>query len=393
MASPDPMFFDFRLYFKVLRLALTDTPKPKRLAIHLLLLLLIPLWAAFNAIFLLLDYVWTPFFRKTEIKQPVFIVGNARSGTTFFHRLLCGDEERFTHFRMWELLFPSVIQKKIIRGAFGLFERLFPKAFQALVKWEAGLFPELSKQHPIGINKPEEDELILLMSFSSAMINIFFPYTDQLTDLTRFEDRPIALRKKLLGFYRGCVRRQLYLYGGDRTLVSKNPAFVAKMRDLSIAFPDAKFIYLVRNPFETVPSLLKLISSMWEGLGIESAHTEKALQEIIEGCVHDYYYALEVMDELPPERYAIVQYTDLVSDPQSTVETVYEKLELDLSPAFAEKLSTERKRQKRYHSENAYSLEQFGIDPQWLAKELGPFMDRFGFNPEDAPNDETTEIL
>jgi hypothetical protein len=72
---------------------------------------------------------------------------------------------------------------------------------------------------------------------------------------------------------------------------------------------------------------------------------------------------------------------------------VYEKLELDLSPAFAEKLSTERKRQKRYHSENAYSLEQFGIDPQWLAKELGPFMDRFGFNPEDAPNDETTEIL
>jgi hypothetical protein len=387
------MFFDFRMYFKVARLVLTDSPKPRRLVVHVLLLLLIPLWATFNAVFLLLDFVCTPLFQKVEIEQPVFIVGNARSGTTFLHRLLCGDEGRFTYFRMWELLFPSVIQKKIIRGSFGSFERLFPKAFQALVDWEAGLFPEFSKQHPIGINKPEEDELILLMSFSSAMINVFFPYTDQLTELAFFEQRPMALRRKLLSFYKGCVRRQLYHHGGERTLVSKNPAFVAKMRDLPVAFPNAKFIYLVRNPFETVPSLLKLISSMWEGLGIESFHAKKALRQLVEGSVHDYYFALEAMDELPSERYAIVQYTDLVSDPKTTVEKVYEKLQLDISAAFAEKLSAERKRQKRYHSENVYSLEQFGIDPQWLAKELGPFMERFGLNPEDVPEDETKEIL
>jgi hypothetical protein len=387
------MFFDFRLYFKVIGLVLRDTPKPKRLFVHLSLILLISLWAVFNAVFLLLDFVFTPLFRKTKIEQPVFIVGNARSGTTFFQRLLCGDEERFVYFRTWEVLFPSVIQKKFLRGTFKLFERLFPKAFRALVEWEAGLFPELSKQHPIGINNPEEDEMILLMSFSSAMINVFFPYSDELREITRFDERPPRLRKRLLRFYRGCVQRQLYLHGGDRTLVSKNPAFVNKMRVLSQEFPDAKFIYLVRNPFETIPSLLKLLSSVWEGLGVDSDHVEKAVRELVVGCIDDYYYALEMMDELPAERYAIVQYTDLVSDSKATVENVYEKLQLDISPAFEEKLSAERKRQKRYHSENAYSLEQFGIDPEWLAKELGPFMDRFGFNSEDAPKDETKEIL
>jgi hypothetical protein len=306
---------------------------------------------------------------------------------------LCGDEERFVYFRTWEVLFPSVIQKKFLRGTFRLFERLFPKAFRALVEWEAGLFPELSKQHPIGINNPEEDEMILLMSFSSAMINVFFPYSDELREITRFDERPPRLRKRLLRFYRGCVQRQLYLHGGDRTLVSKNPAFVNKMRALSQEFPDAKFIYLVRNPFETIPSLLKLLSSVWEGLGVDSDHVEKALRELVDGCIADYYYALEMMDELPSERYAIVQYTDLVSDSKATVEKVYEKLQLDISPAFEAKLSAERKRQKRYHSENAYSLEQFGIDPEWLAKELGPFLDRFGLHPEDAPEDETKEIL
>ena len=105
------MFFDFRLYLKVIRLVLSDTPKPKRLFVHLSLIFLITLWAAFNAVFLLLDYVFTPFFRKSKIEQPVFIVGNARSGTTFFQRLLCGDEERFVYFRTWEVLFPSVIQR------------------------------------------------------------------------------------------------------------------------------------------------------------------------------------------------------------------------------------------------------------------------------------------
>jgi hypothetical protein len=381
------------MYFKVIGLVLTDTPKPKRLLIHLTFIFLIALWAAFNAVFLLLDYVFTPRFRKTEVKQPVFVVGNARSGTTFFHRLLCGDEERFTYFLMWELLFPSVIQKKILRAGFRLFGKLFPRALHALVEWEAGLYPELSKQHPIGINKPEEDELILLMSFSSAMVNVFFPYTDRLTEIAFFETRPAATRRKLLGFYRSCVQRQLYLHGGDRTLLSKNPAFVSKMRDLSRKFPDAKFVYLVRNPFETVPSLLKLMSTMWEGLGIESENVEKSLRQLVVGSVHDYYYALEVMDELPSERCAIVQYTDLVSDPKNTVEKVYEKLQLDVSPGFAKKLDAERRRQKRYHSENVYSLQQFGIDPEWLAKELGPFMERFGLNPEDVPEDETKEIL
>jgi hypothetical protein len=387
------MFFDFPLYFKVIRLVLSDTPKPKRLFVHLTLIVLISLWAVFNGVFLLLDFVFAPSFRKTKLEQPVFIVGNARSGTTYFHRLLCGDEERFVYFRIWEMVFPSVIQKKFLRGTFSLFERLFPKAFRALVEWEAGLFPELSKQHNLGINNPEEDELLLLMSFSSAWINAFFPYSDELTELAHFDERPPNVRKRLLEFYRSCIKRQLYFQGGDRTLLSKNPAFVNKMRAISQEFPDAKFIYLVRNPFETIPSLLKLLSSVWEGLGVGTNRVEKAQQALVTGCIGDYYYALEVMDELPSERYAIVQYDDLVSDSKATVEKVYDKLQLDISPAFGQKLGAERKRQKRYHSENAYSLEQFGIDPEWLAQELGPFMDRFDLHPEDAPEDVTKEIL
>lgn len=387
------MFFDFRTYFQVIGLVLTDKPNPKRLVVHITLITLITLWAISNAIFLALDRVFFPLFQNTKIEQPVFIVGNARSGTTLFHRLLCGDEERYVYFRMWELVLPSLVQKRTINFLFRSLERFFPKAHQRLIHWEAGLFQELKKQHPIGVNNPEEDELLLLMSFSSAMLNIFFPYSDELVHLVVFEQRPAKVRRKILNFYKGCIKRQLYFYGSQRTLVSKNPAFVSKMRDLSIAFPDSKFIYLVRNPFETIPSLLKLLSTMWEGLGIDSAHVDDATRELVNGCMRDYHYALEVLEELPEDRYAIVEYDDLVADPKATVEEVYARLNLPISHAFEKQLSTERSRQKRYHSMNAYSLEQFGIDAEEIKERMGPLIKRFGFTTEDLPQDVSKELL
>ena len=388
-----PMYFDFPTYFKVIRLVLCDRPRPRRLVVHLGLLVLLSMWAVVNAVFLLLDPVFFPHLRRVAIRAPVFIVGNARSGTTLFHRLLCGDRERFAYFRMWELLFPSLIQKKLIYALFSLLEHRFPSAYRSLVDWESRQLVELKKQHHIGVATPEEDEFLLLTSFSSAMLTVFFPYVDELQHLVIFEQRPARTRKRITRFYKGCVARQLLCHGEDLTLVSKNPAFVSKMRDLSWEFPDGKFVYLVRNPYETIPSLLKLLKTVLDGLGIESDHIEAGTRALVDGCIRDYYYALEVLDGLPPERYAIVRYDDLVADPKATVEAVYERLQLPISPAFAEHLTTEQARQKRYRSSNAYSPEEFGIDSEELEERLAPIIERFGFDASDRPEGETKEIL
>jgi hypothetical protein len=387
------MYFDFPTYLRVIWLVLTDKPSPKRLATHLGLLVLLSLWAVFNAIFLLLDPVFFPRLRSVSMEDPVFIVGNARSGTTLFHRLLCGDRERFAYFRMFELLFPSLIQKKVIRFLYFSLERRFPETHRRLVDWESRQLLELKRQHYIGVATPEEDEWLFLISLSSAMVTAFFPYVDALQYIVIFEQRPAATRKRILRFYTGCVKRQLLLDGEQLTLLSKNPAFVSKMRDLATEFPDAKFVYLVRNPFETIPSLLKLLQTILDGLGIESDHAEAAKRALVDGCIRDYYYALEVLAELPPERYAIVQYTDLVADPKASVEKVYERLQLKISPAFDEFLAGEQGRQKRYRSDNAYSLAEFAVDRAALEEKLAPLLERFGFHAGDPSESETREML
>ena len=188
--------------------------------------------------------------------------------------------------------------------------------------------------HPIGINKAEEDDFLLLIPFASVTLTVLFPYVEDLAELVTFDWRPAPIRKRIMQFYRECVSRQLYFHGGGRTLLSKNPSFVMKIRSLAEEFPDAKFVYLIRNPFETIPSLLKLLNTVWLGLGLDSAHIESSTRELAEGCVRDYNYAIDALSELPDDRYAIVVYTDLVADPKATVEKVYERLKLPVSPDF-----------------------------------------------------------
>lgn len=387
------MYFDFRTYRKVIRLVATDRPSPKRLLVHGLLLALLSLWAACNAVCLALDRLFFPRYRRVRIAAPVFIVGNARSGTTLFHRLLCGDEERFVYFRTWEILFPSLLQKKAIRATVAGLRRAFPRAAQRLARWESRQLGEIKKQHPLGIDKPEEDEFLLLLSFASSVIVVLFPYLDQLGELVTFDERPAGVQRRILGFYRECVQRQLAFHGGDRTLVSKNPAFVTKMRALAREFPDAKFVYLVRSPFETLPSILKLLRTVWQQLGMDPQHIERSTRALASGCVHDYHYALDVLAELPESRYAIVPYAELIDDPKATVERVYDRLGLPVSPAFASRLEAERDRQKHYQSENAYTLAEFGLSEEELAADLADILDRFGFRPAQTPPDEFREMV
>ena len=49
------------------------------------------------------------------------------------------------------------------------------------------------------------------------------------------------------------------IHRDDRTLLSKNPAFCGWLQTLLDAHPDARFVRLDRDPFESIPSQLELV--------------------------------------------------------------------------------------------------------------------------------------
>ena len=74
------MPFDFRLFFRMFRLAFADRMSPRRRKVVWFLAIVWPLHAALSAVCLVFDHVLFPGFRRVEVREPGFIVGHSRSG-------------------------------------------------------------------------------------------------------------------------------------------------------------------------------------------------------------------------------------------------------------------------------------------------------------------------
>ena len=139
-----------------------------------------------------------------------------------------------------------------------------------------------------------------------------------------------------MGFYRECVRRQLCLNGGNRIHLSKNPLFAGRVESLIETFPDARFVVPFRNPYETIPSLLKLMKVAWKMRHWSDDEMQRSLAGA-RGAVLSTPIAipLEVLARHPDDAAAIVDYAELVAEPRKVVEGVYAALGLPVTPAYA----------------------------------------------------------
>ena len=163
--------FDFANYFRMLGLAWHERNPRARLYYLSVLLLWVPIVSTFHAICFFLDGILFPGLWKTEIRTPVFVVGHARSGTTLVHRLMNKDEGRFSAFVLYELYFPSLLQKKLIRFFAGIDRRYLGGVLERRVRaWEDGHYAAVREVHEMGLTEAEEDDIVLYYSCASGFV-------------------------------------------------------------------------------------------------------------------------------------------------------------------------------------------------------------------------------
>jgi omega-hydroxy-beta-dihydromenaquinone-9 sulfotransferase len=383
------MYLDLRSYSRMVRLALRERDPRGRRITRMVVFLVIPIAWTLHAVCFALDRVFFPGLRKVEVKEPVFLIGHARSGTTLLHRLLTSDRDRFSCFLAYEMFFPSLLEKKLIR-LLGRFDQRFlgSRIKRSLTAREDRTLAKTRDIHPTGLWSPEEDDFVLTCSCASGFWIAMFPYMDQL-DFYYVDKRPQRRRRRLMGFYRECVLRQLYLNGAHRTHCSKNPTFSGRVESLIETFPDARFVVLMRDPREAIPSLLKLMLSSWRAMGWKRERTQESLQILARQSVHTYLYPLEVLPRHPETRWAIVDYRDLVADPKAAVEGVYRELGIEMTPEFAALLEQQGKRARAHKSSHRYGLEEFGLNAAQMEEEMHDLFERFGWDrsaPGNVPD-------
>lgn len=230
----------------------------------LFLFLLFPLFLLLQIVHYLawmLDALLFPASSEIPVRNPIFITGIPRSGTTFVHRTLAAAPEQVT-FSTWEaLLAPAICEKRALRGLSSLDRRLgrpLRRLLDACVARVSGDFNEI---HRMDLSAPEEDYLALLPFGACFIMALAFPSASQLRDLARFEHLPDKRQGEIIQIYHACLQKKLYDSPANATLLSKNAAFTSWLPALAKRYPDAKFLLCVREPLEGLSSQLSSLRS------------------------------------------------------------------------------------------------------------------------------------
>jgi hypothetical protein len=358
---------------------------PRRAAVYLALYLLYPPFELLTWLHLLLDGLLFPGYRRVEVAAPLFIVGNFRSGTTFLHRLLALDRDRFCTMQMWEVLFaPSILQRKLVRALAALDRRLGAPLARRLDAVEDH-WQEENPMHRVSLRAPEEDDYLLLHIWSALTIGLSAGLLEEAAPYAHFDSAlPRARQDRIMGLYRRCLQRHLHAHqAGDRHYLAKNPALTPKIDAVWRRFPDARILCLVRSPLEAVPSFVHMMRFSYRILGAPAAAgtpSGDALRDfVVDMARHWYSHALERLDAAPEGSAVLVRYDDLVAGPAGTVARIYGRLGFEIGPAYAGILQAEAARAQRYRSRHAYSLEGTGLTREGIVARFQDVFDRFDF--------------
>ena len=370
------MYFDFSYYWRVLRhvWGLQNYPKKPRMLLRLLLQ--VPLTSAFHMLFFLLDYLLFPKLWTQKVEQPVFIVGHGRSGTTLMHRLMSADRDKFSYFLYWEMFFPSLLQKKLIRGLGWIDTHWFGGPVKRrLQAWDERTFGAYRHMHDMSLWNAEEDCFAMTAAFVTQQWSIEIPLM-HVIDLFHVDDMP-RKRKRWLHHYKELVKRQLLLNGGKGIHLAKNPLMSGWVDALIETFPDARVIVMMRDPAECLPSLLKLMESSWQGKGWQRQDYARSLEVLTEVCLDNYHYPRAALRRNPHTPSMVVDYRHLTSNPRQTVEQLYAHFGMSCSAEFRQWLRERAEREKKHHSRFEYSLGDYAMTAQRLETELAEFYEEY----------------
>ena len=372
------MYVDFKLFVKAEYLALCRTRfRLRRVSYVLFFTALYWLMWIIVAAGRALDHLFFPGFKRQPVTQPVFIVAPPRTGSTLTQRLLSLDQERFVYNRLYQTIFPAIVFQRCFDAFFALDQKI-GQPFTRLVHWaEKRWFGGWDEMHKLRFDQPEEDDGFFVYTFLTEAIFLLFLYVDELW-VAGFQDAlPPGKRRKVMAFYRSCLQRRLYVSGPTKTILTKATQSSGAVESLLDSFPDAKFITIVRDPVKAVASHVSVFWPAWQA---HSPHLRKDGPEAkayARLAIRWFQHLFRFRDKLGADQYYCIDYRDLVRDPETTMQRLYQHFGWTMGSDLREKLRLAALRENGFESNHSYTLEEFGLTREWVQGELRDIYDYY----------------
>lgn len=339
-----------------------------------LLVVVVPLFGLLGAVCQRLDDWLFPDWRHTRVDQPLFVVGNHRTGSTFVQRTLAQDAHQFSTMRLVDLFLPSVCQRVALDRLIALDQRLGGLGAWLVAALDGAWGRDYRTVHSMGLHLPDEDDFALLTRMASGTL---WEVVQESPRLRRhfWSDTEMDPTEQTahLRAYADLARRRKHHHGG-RVWLSKNPMFSNRVRGLRRVFPGARFLYLARHPVKVVGSTASLFHEGLGGLGAieDDAHLRALVFEVCDAMYRDTLVALE---GLPPAQVVCVRQEDLRADPVGTLKPALEQLGLDWTPALEAAATAPRSTGGGHR----YSLERWGFDEAAVLARYADVLERWGY--------------
>ena len=313
-------------------------------------------------VFMLLDYIFFPSLINKKIKNPIIIVGNPRSGTTFLHRYLIKNNIGAGS-QLWQLIYTSVTLQKIIRPVLPILEYFSPTKYHS------------TEAHKTSLSSIETDDASMLFRFFDGFFLYGFFLTWSKEDLFDWVDPKIRDNSKRdFNWFESMWKRTLRFHKSDRMIaklfsVSANcPAFLNK-------FKDAKILYMVRDPLNVIPSGLSLVTGVLDKKFNFWSMPEEDRQRFI----NKLYEALKELllrfhddwtnGKIDKNRVMIVKFDKMMSDFDGLMDEVLDFVDYDASDKFLEDIKLTSDKQKNFKSGHKYDLEKFGLTEEQIRED------------------------
>jgi len=294
-----------------------------------------------------------PEILEQELYPVMLIMGLQRTGTTKLQRLLSSDPDNRA-LLSWEALNPAPIRSNEKDGKERI--KIAKLSENALRVMSPGFFAI----HPVEHQAPEEDVLLLDVSFMSQT-------AEAITHVPSYANWLEKTDQSLAYEYMARLMKLLQWQRQAKRWVLKSPHHL-EFPDLAEKyFGNVQYVWTHRNVYECIPSFLSMVSYS-RVLFSDTVDSQKVAEHWVKKIGYMLSKALLFHERNKDKvHFTDVTYNELVKDSMKVLHRIYSDRNEDISPQLGKIFhDSNQSNPKGKYGKHIYSLNDFGIDEKYI---------------------------
>jgi hypothetical protein len=302
-----------------------------------------------------------PALQREPVESPTFVLGMPRTGTTLMVNLLSQDPAVRT-LRKWEANFPVPPAKA---GELATDPRCIAANEERRAELAAGKLK--ANIHFEWYDEPTECVYLMAQDFKSTSWDALLPLPAYSEFLLSCDARP------MYQWHRRVLQHLQENNRGRWTL--KAPGHALFARALLDVYPDARLIWMHRDPREAVASLASLIAGVHRRFAPEPDH--EWIRNFYPRQLAEHVNRMLKVERDHPHRVFHVMFDHVDTDAVGTMEKLYADMGIQLTPCMRALLVDWSATHPRHqHGRHDYDLDRFGISPARIETLFADYTDR-----------------